>query len=205
VGIIMGLIEIVSFTLLCIFGISYMGKLIILSKKNNIKANVFGKGTKSKESLIIERFLKAMTFAGIGIWTISALFPSFTEKWFVGLGKGFTVSIIGVVITLIGVSLFILAMVFMKTSWRAGIDKSTKTSLITSGLYRFSRNPAFVGMDLMFIGAAITYANLIIVIVGLLVVVGIHLQILQEENHMEEVFKKEYNEYVNKTPRYLLF
>jgi len=60
-------------------------------------------------------------------------------------------------------------------------------------------------MDLMFIGAAITYANLIIVIVGLLVVVGIHLQILQEENHMEEVFKKEYNEYANKTPRYLLF
>ncbi len=57
----------------------------------------------------------------------------------------------------------------------------------------------------MFIGAAITYANLIIVIVGLLVVVGIHLQILQEENHMEEVFKKEYSEYVNKTPRYLLF
>ncbi len=161
----MGLIEIVSFALLCIFGISYIGKLIILSKKNNIKANVFGKGTKSKESLIIERFLKAMTFAGIGIWTI----------------------------------------VFMKTSWRAGIDKSTKTSLITSGLYRFSRNPAFVGMDLMFIGAAITYANLIIVIVGLLVVVGIHLQILQEENHMEEVFKKEYSEYVNKTPRYLLF
>ncbi|WP_346940174.1 isoprenylcysteine carboxylmethyltransferase family protein [uncultured Clostridium sp.] len=201
----MGLIEFVSFALLCIFGISYIGKLIILSKKNNIKANVFGKGIKSKEILIIEKFLKAMTFAGLGIWTISALFPSFTEKWFVGLGKSFTVSILGVVITLIGVLLFILAMVFMKTSWRAGIDKLTKTSLVTSGLYRFSRNPAFVGMDLMFIGTAITHLNLMTVIVAILVVVGIHLQILQEENHMEEVFKKEYNEYINKTPRYLLF
>lgn len=201
----MGLIESVSFVLLCIFGISYIGKLIILSKKNNIKANVFGKGIKSKEILIIEKFLKAMTFAGIGIWTISTLFPSFTEKWFVGLGKSFTVSILGVGITLIGVSLFILAMVFMKTSWRAGIDKSTKTSLVTSGLYRFSRNPAFVGMDLMFIGTAITHLNLITVIVAILVVAGIHLQILQEEKHMKEVFKNEYNEYVNKTPRYLLF
>lgn len=201
----MGLIESGSFVLLCIFGISYIGKLIILSKKNNIKANVFGKGIKSKEILIIEKFLKAMTFAGIGIWTFSALFPSFTEKWFVGLGKSFTVSILGVAITLIGVSLFILAMVFMKTSWRAGIDKSTKTSLVTSGLYRFSRNPAFVGMDLMFIGTAITHLNLMTVIVAILVVAGIHLQILQEEKHMKEVFKKEYNEYVNKTPRYLLF
>lgn len=201
----MGLIESFSFALLCIFGISYMGKLIVLSKKNNIKANVFGKGIKSKENIIIEKFLKVMTFSGVGIWTISALFPSFAEKWFVGFGKGFTISILGVVITLIGVSLFILAMVFMKTSWRAGIDKSTKTSLVTSGLYRFSRNPAFVGMDLMFIGTAITYVNLIIVIVALLVVVGIHLQILQEEKHMKEVFKKEYNEYANKTPRYILF
>jgi len=205
VGIIMGLIESVSFALLCIFGVSYIGKLIILSKKNNIKANVFGKGIKSKEILIIEKFLKAMTFAGVGIWAISALFPSFTEKWFVELGKSFTASILGVIITLIGASLFILAMVFMKTTWRAGIDKSTKTSLVTSGLYRFSRNPAFVGMDLMFIGTAITHLNLITVIVAILVVAGIHLQILQEEKHMKEVFKKEYNEYVNKTPRYLLF
>ncbi len=201
----MGLIEVVSFALLCIFGISYIGKLIILSKENNIKANVFGKGVKNKEILIIEKFLKAMTFVGIGIWTISALFPSFTEKWFVGLYKSFRISILGLAITLIGVLFFILAMVFMKTSWRVGIDKSTKTSLVTSGLYRFSRNPAFVGMDLMFLGTAITHVNLMTVIVALLVVVGIHLQILQEEKHMKEVFKNEYNEYVNKTPRYLIF
>jgi len=205
VGMIMGLIEVVSFALLCIFGISYIGKLIILSKENNIKANVFGKGVKNKEILIIEKFLKAMTFVGIGIWTISALFPSFTEKWFVGLYKSFRISILGLAITLIGVLFFILAMVFMKTSWRVGIDKSTKTSLVTSGLYRFSRNPAFVGMDLMFLGTAITHVNLMTVIVALLVVVGIHLQILQEEKHMKEVFKNEYNEYVNKTPRYLIF
>jgi protein-S-isoprenylcysteine O-methyltransferase Ste14 len=205
VGMIMGLIESVSFVLLCIFGISYIGKLIILSKENNIKANIFGKGVKNKEILIIEKFLRAMTFAGVGIWTISALFPSFTEKWFVGLYKSFRVSILGLAITLIGVLFFILAMVFMKTSWRVGIDKSTKTSLVTSGLYRFSRNPAFVGMDLMFLGTAITHVNLMTVIVALLVVVGIHLQILQEEKHMKEVFKNEYNEYVNKTPRYLLF
>jgi protein-S-isoprenylcysteine O-methyltransferase Ste14 len=205
VGMIMGLIESVSFVLLCIFGISYIGKLIILSKENNIKANVFGKGVKNKEILIIEKFLKAMTFVGVGIWTISALFPSFTEKWFIGLYKSFRISILGLAITIIGVLFFILAMVFMKTSWRVGIDKSTKTSLVTSGLYRFSRNPAFVGMDLMFLGTAITHANLMTVIVALLVVVGIHLQILQEEKHMKEVFKNEYNEYVNKTPRYLIF
>jgi protein-S-isoprenylcysteine O-methyltransferase Ste14 len=201
----MGMIEIVSFALLCLFGTGYIGKLIILAKKNNIKADVFGKGVKPRETLIIEKFLRIMTFLGIGIWAVSALFPSFEEKYFIKVFQSLGVSIIGLVITFIGVSFFISAMVFMKTSWRAGIDKSTKTSLITSGLYRFSRNPAFVGMDLMFLGTALTYGNIITIIAAVLVAVGLHLQILQEEKHMKETFKKEYCVYADNTPRYLLF
>ncbi len=202
---IMGLIEIVSFTLLFIFGISYIGKLIILFKKNNIKANVFGKGVKPKETLIIEKHLRVITFLGLGVWFVNALLPSFAKKWFVVIYKSFEIGILGLVISFIGVSFFILAMFFMKTSWRVGIDKSTKTSLITSGIYRFSRNPAFVGMDLMFIGTTITYLNLVMLITSVLVIVALHQQILQEEKHMEGIFNKEYNEYANKTPRYLLF
>lgn len=142
----MDLINILSFLLLCFFGISYITKLIILSKKNNIKANVFGKGAKPKEALIIEKCLKAITFIGLGIWTIDALFSSFSENWFIGVYKSNWTSVFGLIITSIGVLFFILAMVFMKTSWRAGIDKSTRTTLVISGLYKFSRNPAFVGI-----------------------------------------------------------
>ena len=53
----MRLINIFSFVLLCIFWISYISKLIILSKRNNIKANVFGKGIKLEETLLIEKCL----------------------------------------------------------------------------------------------------------------------------------------------------
>ena len=201
----MSLIEIVSFTLLFIFGISYIGKLIILFKKNNIKANVFGKGVKPKETLIIEKLLRVITFLGLGVWFVNALLPAFAKKWFVVIYKSFEIGILGLAISFIGVSFFIFAMAFMKTSWRVGIDKSTKTSLITSGIYRFSRNPAFVGMDLMFIGTTITYLNLVMLITSVLVIVALHQQILQEEKHMEGIFNKEYNEYANKTPRYLLF
>jgi protein-S-isoprenylcysteine O-methyltransferase Ste14 len=201
----MELIDIGSFVLLCIFGISYISKLIILSKKNNIKANVFGKGVKPKETLIIERFLKSMTFIGVGIWVVNSLFSKLAEKWFVGIYESLGISVLGLTITFIGVLFFILAMAYMKTSWRVGVDKSTKTSLVTSGPYRFSRNPAFVGMDLMFIGTAITYANLITLITTVLVMVGLHLQILQEEKHMKQMLKMEYYEYANETPRYLLF
>lgn len=174
-------------------------------RKNNIKANVFGKGVKPKETLVIERFLKVTTFIGLVNWAINALIPAFAERWFIGLYESFGISILGLIITFLGVLFFILAMVFMKTSWRVGIDKSTKTSLVTWGLYRFSRNPAFVGMDLMFFGTVLTYTNLMTLIVALSIAVSLHLQILQEEKYMKEIFHNEYTEYANKTPRYLLF
>lgn len=201
----MRLIDIGSFALLCIFGISYISKLTILAKKSNIKADVFGKGIKLRQTLVIEKCLKVITFSGLGIWAVDALLPAFAEKWFIELYESFEISFFGLLITLIGVSFFILAMVFMKTSWRAGIDKSTKTKLVTSGPYRYSRNPAFVGMDLMFIGTAITHVNLLTIVLAILVIIGLHLQILQEEKHMKEVFQRKYNEYANNTPRYLLF
>ena len=40
----------------------------------------------------------------------------------------------------------------MKDSWQAGIPDKDKTELVTTGIYRFSRNPAFLGFDLMYVG-----------------------------------------------------
>lgn len=200
----MGLIHIITFMLLCLFGISYIAKLIILSKKNNIKANVFGKGKKPKETLIIEKSLRAVTFIGIGIWIVDACFAKFADKWFILVYESAIIRYLGLAITFIGVLFFILAMVFMKTSWRVGVDNSTKTELITFGVYKFSRNPAFVGMDLMFIGTAFTFTNLITIAITFLIVVALHLQIKQEEKHMKKMFGTDYTEYAVKTPRYLL-
>jgi len=45
------------------------------------------------------------------------------------------------------VLVFLLAMISIETSWRVGIDKKIKTELVTSGTYKYSRNPAFVGFS----------------------------------------------------------
>ncbi len=36
--------------------------------------------------------------------------------------------------------------------WRAGVSEKEKTELVTAGIYRWSRNPAFLGFDLLYIG-----------------------------------------------------
>ncbi len=199
----MKLINICSFTVLCIFGIGYILKLVILLKKNNIRANVFGKGDKSKKTIITERFLKLSSFLGIGVWIINSLFPQLADKYFITIYDNLQLDLFGIVITSMGVVLFIVAMISMKTSWRVGIDKSSKTTLVKLGIYKYSRNPAFVGMDLMFMGTTFTYNNLITIGITIVIALGLHLQILQEEKHMAEMLGEQYYEYVKHTPRYL--
>ena len=47
----------------------------------------------------------------------------------------------------------------MRDSWRAGIPERDGTELVTGGLYAFSRNPAFLGFDLMYLGVFLLFAN----------------------------------------------
>lgn len=51
----------------------------------------------------------------------------------------------GVVIAAIGVWFFIASILTMKGNWRAGVPDKKETSLVTTGIYSISRNPAFVG------------------------------------------------------------
>lgn len=45
--------------------------------------------------------------------------------------------------------IFIVAMWTMQDSWRVGIAEKDSTALVTRGIYQVSRNPAFLGFDLV--------------------------------------------------------
>ena len=82
-----------------------------------------------------------------------------------------------------------------------GID--TKR-LITSDIYRFSRNPQYTGYALFPIGYAMVGHNLVAYAGVALFVVLMHLTVLVEEEHLERTFGDEYRRYKEKTPRYFL-
>lgn len=71
-------------------------------------------------------------------------------RWYL-LIKPDTVRYVGIVIALAGATVFIKAIVTMKSSWRAGIDASQHTKLVRNGIYRVSRNPAFLGFELLYL------------------------------------------------------
>ena len=112
---------------------------------------------------------------------------------------------IGIGIAALGVLIFIIAMVTMGDSWRAGIPAKDKTQLVTTGIYRISRNPAFLAFDLLYLGVLIAFFNYLHLIFVLYAVVMLHLQILQEETYLTHTFGEKYTEYQKRTGRYFIF
>lgn len=184
--------QIIAFLILASFYSFYFAKIIIL-KRQSVQANQMGIGNKPKKVLRIERIMR---FAAV-LTVIFAIGSIFLVKQF--LAKEFR--IIGIVTGIIAVIFFALATITMKTSWRVGIPEE-KTSLITDGIYNWSRNPAFVGFDLLYLSVCLMFFNIPLVCVSVWTAVMLHLQILQEETHMYHMFGNEYVRYTKQTLRY---
>lgn len=101
----------------------------------------------------------------------------------------------GFCIGMLGDVVFLLSVLCMRDSWRAGISDKDKTELVTNDIYRFSRNPAFLGFDLMYIGMLLLYGNLLTLGFSVFAIIMLHLQILQEERYLADTFGMSYQEY----------
>ena len=91
----------------------------------------------------------------------------------------------------------------MRDSWRAGIPETDRTEFVSTGIYRYSRNPAFLGFDLMYLGILLLFFNLPLLLFTLWAMVMLHLQILQEERYLPTVFGTAYATYQKQVCRYL--
>lgn len=185
--------QILSILTLLIFYTFYFAKILI-QKKQSIKTNQMGIGNKPKKVLIIERIMSVATVMTCVVSVISI----FAVKEF--LKTEFRIA--GIIIGMIAVLFFALATITMKNSWRVGIPEE-KTDLITNGIYCWSRNPAFVGFDLLYLSMCLIFFNIPLVLVSILAAVMLHLQILQEEEYMQRMFGEEYEQYKKQTLRYL--
>ena len=195
--------NVVSLMLFVLFMFSYSLKLVIQMRRNKINAFVLGKGVKTKETRGVELFVRVSTFIWGTTWVIQAVLEDQVNNL---IGTIFEVDyVLGLAVIALGLVTFIKAMIDMKSSWRVGIDKEVKSNLITNGIYQHSRNPAFVGFDLMFAGLFLAYPNILTLIVAVSNIIGMHLLIIQEEKHLKAVFGDDYITYMKKTPRYFLF
>lgn len=102
-----------------------------------------------------------------------------------------------------GVLFFILSVLHMQDNWRAGVPQADKTDLVTDGIYAISRNPAFLGFDLLYVGILLMFYNWLLFTVSLVGVIMLHLQIVNvEEDFLQYTFPTEYTVYRKTVARY---
>lgn len=144
----------------------------------------------------------------IGV-VISVLFYSvLPSAWYTYLGPLSWLAIAPVTAT--GVILLILALIWvliaqaqMGTAWRIGIDEENKTELVTRGVFRFSRNPIFLGMRASLFGFFLVMPNALTLALWLLGDVAIQMQVFLEEDYLLQQHGATYQQYQAATPRYL--
>ena len=187
------LFQIIAIVILAVFYGCYFIKMISQRRKG-IQTDQIGKG-KVGFVKFIEVTMKIITII-VPIAEIISIFVNFSvlPVW---------ARIAGICIAVTGVAVFITSVVTMRDSWRAGVYKTDKTELVTSGIYSFSRNPAFLGFDLIYLGILLMFFNLPLYIISLLAIIILHLQIVNvEEDFLIDTFGEEYLNYKRKVCRY---
>ena len=163
-------------------------------KRRGITTRQLGR-RKEKTLYRVEALLSAATVLIVVAEVLSILFDFSLMPFPVRIG--------GMILGISGDLVFLAAILTMKNSWRAGIPEKDRTEFVSTGIYRYSRNPAFLGFDMVYIGILLMYFNWFLLAFTVWAVVMLHLQILQEEKYLPAAFGEEYLEYQKHTCRYL--
>jgi protein-S-isoprenylcysteine O-methyltransferase Ste14 len=118
--------------------------------------------------------------------------------------RSLSLEIPGVLLIIVGWLLTTISMLQLGLSARVYLP-GQRTGLITSGVYNFCRNPAYVGVYSSFLGMFLLLPSLIYLVGFCLFFIHQHFKILQEERFLAGAFGTAYEEYRQRVGRYLRF
>lgn len=186
--------QIVGYMILLVFYLCYFIKMF-QQRKQGIQTDHMGKGKQGIQKKI-EIMMKGATIATFIIEILSIYLNTTTFP--------LIIRIMGIFLGIIGDIVFIASVLTMKDSWRVGVSYEEKTDLITDGIYQISRNPAFLGFNLVYLGMCLMFFNTILLIISLLAMIMFHLQIKYvEESFLKQEFKEQYLQYYQQVNRYI--
>jgi protein-S-isoprenylcysteine O-methyltransferase Ste14 len=112
--------------------------------------------------------------------------------------------VIGGVILVIGLALLVTAGGLFKQADTDLIPFKDVSALVTTGVYRFTRNPMYLGMALVLLACAVTVGAATAFIVPPVFMAIIHFRfILPEEDMLRELFPDEFPAYCQKVRRWI--
>jgi protein-S-isoprenylcysteine O-methyltransferase Ste14 len=148
--------------------------------------------------LRIPPLLQASIF-GLISWALAALVPqaSIPLSW---------LNLVAIGLLVIGLAILLAAVLdFSRSETTVNpLEPEQAETLVVSGLFRFTRNPMYLGMALVLSAWALYLANALAIIGPVLFVASITaLQIKPEEEALGKIFGQDYAEYRKRVRRWL--
>ena len=101
-----------------------------------------------------------------------------------------------------GLSIYAMALYSFRDAWRIGIDREKPGKLITTGIFRYSRNPIYVSLDLLVFGTFLLQGRFVFLILFICMAFSLQVQILQEEKFLIQCYGDAFLIYRSKVGRY---
>lgn len=111
--------------------------------------------------------------------------------------------VVGIFIAGLGAMLAFAAQMSMGTSWRVGVVPGATGDLVSGGLYRFSRNPTFVGQFLLLAGLGLAIPSLPTLLAAFLFLWSAVTQVRSEEAALRSALGEAYDRYAAQVPRWI--
>lgn len=183
------MLEHIPLVMLVVVLLATLVRLIVLRRGAGIQAWAFGPDPADK--LAGTLFVISLTVLGFA-----------AAQGTDGNGLGIAV-IAGSAVAIIGAVITVVAQIQMGAAWRIGVRQGDASHLIEHGLYRYSRNPIFVGLVLVGFGIAVVSGLWWAWAALAALVLSCHLQVMIEEAHMARMFGPAYAAFCRRVPRWV--
>ncbi|MEM1152903.1 MAG: isoprenylcysteine carboxylmethyltransferase family protein [Pseudomonadota bacterium] len=133
----------------------------------------------------------------VAVFTCNELYPvvRFTSLLF---------QVVGGIIIVIGLYLLVAANGLFVRAGTEIVPFRQVSTLVTTGVYRISRNPMYLGMTAVLLGCAITVGVVSALLVPVIFVIVIEFRyVRQEENLLRQLFPEEFSSYCEQVRRWL--
>jgi protein-S-isoprenylcysteine O-methyltransferase Ste14 len=144
-----------------------------------------------------------LVVAGFGVYLLLLALGSTGAVGPIALGAEVVRRAVGWALMILSLGWVVLAQVQMGMSWRVGIDTEHKTALVAAGLFRFSRNPIFLGMLVQLLGLFLLQPDAVTLVVLASAFLLISVQIRLEEAHLLQQHGEVYRTFAAKVRRWL--
>lgn len=110
------------------------------------------------------------------------------------LMESIAIKTLGAVFVSGAIVLYGVALRHLGESWRLGIDRTKPGSLVTDGVYRWTRHPIYVAFDLLFVGTFLVLGRLIFLVLALVWLPLLHTFMQREERFLADLYGDSYRD-----------